>query len=68
MDVLVDRCAGLDVHKKNVVACIRTPGVGPGERENRIRTFGTTMKGLESLRDWLGEVTTHPPVRIRWLM
>ena len=55
MDVLVDRCAGLDVHKKNVVACIRTPGVGPGERENRIRTFGTTMKGLESLRDWLGE-------------
>ena len=55
MDVLVDRCAGLDVHRKNVVACIRTPGVGPGERENRIRTFSTTMKGLGSLRDWLGE-------------
>ena len=55
MDVLVERCAGLDVHKKNVVACIRTPGAGPGEREKEIRTFGTTMRGLESLRDWLGE-------------
>ena len=38
-----------------MVACIRTPGVGPGERENRIRTFSTTMKGLGSLRDWLRE-------------
>ncbi len=55
MDVLIERCAGLDVHKKTVVACIRTPGAGPQERENMIRTFGTTMKGLESLRDWLGE-------------
>ncbi len=55
MDVLVDRCAGLDVHKKSVAACVRTPGAGPGEREKEIRTFRTTMKGLESLRDWLGE-------------
>ena len=55
MDVLIERCAGLDVHKKTVVACIRTPGAGPEERENTIHTFRTTMKGLESLRDWLDE-------------
>ena len=55
MDVLIDRCAGLDVHKKSVVACIRGPGVGPGERRIQTRTFRTTMKGLEALRDWLGE-------------
>ncbi len=55
MDVLIERCAGLDVHKKTVVACIRRPGAGPGERRIHTRTFRTTMKGLEALRDWLGE-------------
>jgi len=28
MDVVVARCAGLDVHKDTVVACVRTPGSG----------------------------------------
>ena len=60
MDVLIERCAGLDVHKKTVAACIRTPGVGSGGRRSRIRTFRTTMKGLEQLRDWLGaNAVTH---------
>ena len=54
MDVLIERCAGLDVHKKAVVACIRGPDAGPGERRIQTRTFRTTMAGLEELRDWLG--------------
>ncbi len=55
MDVLIERCAGLDVHKKTVVACIRTPGGGAGKRRrNAVRTFQTTMTGLEALREWLG--------------
>ena len=29
MDVLIERCAGLDVRKKTVVACIRTPDDSP---------------------------------------
>ncbi|WP_423927173.1 IS110 family transposase [Candidatus Palauibacter sp.] len=53
MDVLIERCAGLDVHKKTVVACVRTPGDGKCRR-SRVRTFGTTMTGLEALGEWLG--------------
>ena len=39
MDVLVDRCAGLDVHKDQVTVAVRVPGSGPGGRETRVRTF-----------------------------
>ena len=52
MDQLIERCAGLDVHKKTVAACVRTPGSG-GQRQQQTRTFATTTKGLLALRDWL---------------
>ncbi len=52
MDVLYPCCAGLDVHKKSVVACIlRSDPAGVPTQE--IRTFGTMLDDLESLRDWL---------------
>jgi transposase len=54
MDVLVDRVAGLDVHKKTVTACVRVPGEGR-ERVEHKRTFPTFRADLESLRDWLVE-------------
>ncbi|WP_419949615.1 IS110 family transposase [Candidatus Palauibacter sp.] len=55
MDVLIERCAGLDVHKKTVVACIRRPGTDGGKHgRNPVRTFQTTMTGLKALREWLG--------------
>ena len=47
------RCCGLDVHKKTVVACVRMPG-RTGAREQQVRTFGTTTAELLALRDWLG--------------
>jgi transposase len=53
MDVVKPRCAGLDVHKKTVVACVRRPGQRPGERRGETQTFATTMRGLGELRDWL---------------
>ena len=54
MKVVIERCAGLDVHKKTVVACVRTPRSGRGKRRRKeTRTFKTTMKGLEALRAWL---------------
>ena len=54
MDVVNERCAGLDVHKRTVVACVRIPGPGGGRRRAKAtRTFGTTMAGLEALRGWL---------------
>jgi hypothetical protein len=52
MDVVVARCAGLDVHKDTVVACVRTPG-WDGQRAEQVRTFGTTTAELLALRDWL---------------
>lgn len=52
MDVVVARCAGLDVHKDTVVACVRTPGPDGG-RVSEVRTFGTFTVDLLGLRDWL---------------
>jgi transposase len=52
MDVVVERCAGLDVHKDTVVACVRTPGKG-GRQEQTTRTFKTMTADLLALRDWL---------------
>lgn len=52
MDTLIDRCAGLDVHKDTVVACVRVPARGGG-REQFVQTFGTTTAQLLALRDWL---------------
>ena len=53
MEVLVDRCAGLDVHKRTVVACVRTPGTGRHKRVSEVRTFGTFEHQLVELREWL---------------
>src|SRR5919109_458584 len=52
MDVIVERVAGLDVHKARVTACVRTPGPA-GKREERVQEFQTTVAGLLVLRDWL---------------
>jgi transposase len=52
MDMVVERCCGLDVHKDTVVACVRTPGKG-GRRDQETRTFGTMTADLLALRDWL---------------
>jgi transposase len=52
MDIVVERCAGLDVHKDTVVACVRTPGKG-GDQQQTIRTFKTMTIDLVALRDWL---------------
>jgi transposase len=47
MKTLYERCAGLDVHKKTVVACVRTPA------GQETRTFGTMTAELLDLSDWL---------------
>ena len=54
MDVLHDRCAGLDIGKKDLKACVRTPSpTGRRSRRQEIRTFATTTNALLELRDWL---------------
>jgi transposase len=47
MQVMYERCAGLDVHKKTVVACVLTP------EGQETRTFGTMTADLLGLSDWL---------------
>ena len=52
MEILYERCCGLDVHKRTVVACLLTPGpAGPPTKE--LRTFGTMTGDLLALSDWL---------------
>ena len=53
MDVVIERCAGLDVHRDTVVATVRVPGTGRRRRDQETRTFGTTLAQLERLADWL---------------
>src|SRR6266545_7219606 len=53
MDLVYARCAGLDVHKKTVVAGVRVPAPQGGERRGEVQTFPTTMSGLLALTDWL---------------
>jgi transposase len=52
MDTLIERCAGLDVHRDTVVACVRVPGTGR-RRHQEVRSFSTTTAGLLRLLDWL---------------
>lgn len=52
MKVIYERCAGLDVHKKTVVACRIVPD-GAGEGQMEVRTFGTMTEELFALADWL---------------
>lgn len=54
MNVMYTRCAGLDVHKKTVVACRMRTGE-TGEVEHETQTFGTKTGELLGLVDWLTE-------------
>ena len=51
MEVLHARCAGLDVHKDTVVACVRLAAGDDVQQE--VRSFSTTTQGLLALADWL---------------
>lgn len=54
MEVLFERCSGLDVGKDEVVACVRTPD-GKSGRRQEVRTFTTVTSGLAALASWLKE-------------
>lgn len=59
MRVEHERCCGLDVHKKTVVACLLLPG-GPGGRQKQTRTFSTMTGDMLALADWLQQAgCTH---------
>jgi hypothetical protein len=53
MEVVHQACAGLDVHQKTVVACVRV--IVKGKVVQEVKTFETTTQGLLALCDWLSE-------------
>src|SRR3954451_14734216 len=53
VDVLVERCAGIDIGKDEVVACVRTPAASGRGRQKRTRTFSSFTGSLEAMADWL---------------
>src|SRR5215204_4014032 len=58
MDVLYPRCAGLDIHRDTIVACVRLAEAGGVVRF--VETFAPTTTELERLSDWLsGHKVTH---------
>jgi transposase len=54
MDVLHARCAGLDVHKDTIVACVRFAQGDEVKRE--VQSFAATTRGLMDLSEWM---TSH---------
>ena len=53
MKIVSERCAGLDIGKDEVVACVRTPAATGRGRSSELRVFSTFTSGLEQLADWL---------------
>ena len=59
MEPIFTHCAGLDVHKKFLIACVRIIDA-QGRLHQQIRRFSTMTQDLERLRDWLTELgVTH---------
>ena len=58
MEVLHAHCAGLDVHKESVVACVRH--MANSKVTTVVKTFKTTTQELMALSNWLSaEGATH---------
>jgi transposase len=54
MDVLHERCCGIDLHKRSLTACVLAPGAA-GRPRKELRTFGTMTADIEALAAWLRE-------------
>jgi transposase len=52
VDVLIERCAGIDIGKDEVVACVRTPAPSGRGRQKQTRTFSSFTGSLEAMADW----------------
>src|SRR5215212_2913348 len=52
MEIIHERCCGLDVHQKTVVACVLVTDAD-GVVQRRVRSFGTMTADLLALSDWL---------------
>jgi len=56
MNAILECCCGLDIHKESIVACLLQGQVEEGRKpQSEIREFGTLLKDLIQLRQWLKE-------------
>ena len=55
LEVVYERCAGIDIGKREIVVCMFTPGEGRSRRQKEIRSFGTTTSQLLEMATWLQE-------------
>src|SRR3954467_7801956 len=55
VDVLIERCAGIDIGKDEVVACVRTPAPSGRGRQKRTRTFSSFTGSLEAMAEWFSD-------------
>jgi transposase len=55
VDVMIECCAGIDIGKDEVVACVRGPAEGGRGRRKRTRTFTSFTASLEAMADWFTE-------------
>jgi transposase len=59
MEIILGCCAGLDIHKDSVEACVRRTSAG-GKVEHEVRHWGTTTRELVEMSDWLSSLqVTH---------
>jgi transposase len=59
MQVVYERCCGLDVHKKSVTACVLL-SAPDGTVTKKVRTFPTMTADLLALDDWLHSLDVSP--------
>jgi len=56
MEDILECCCGLDIHKESIVACLLIGPIEGGLKpRSEIREFGTQLKDLIALRQWLEE-------------
>src|SRR3954447_21991597 len=55
LELVVERCAGIDVHQAQLRVCVRLPGEGRRNRVEAFATFGTTTPDLLELSEWLSQ-------------
>lgn len=54
MEAIIERCGGLDVHKKEIVSCVIV-GEANKKPQKEVRRFSTMTSGLEEMKAWLKE-------------
>ena len=60
MEIVYERVAGIDVHKRQVTVTVRIPGQRPGKRRQQVRRYATFYSALREMVTWLtSEEVTH---------